>query len=74
MLPPGYRLEWSGQFEAMERAGKKLRVVVPITLAIIFLLLYFNFRSVTESAIVHALAPVRARRRRVAHVDARITT
>ena len=52
VLPPGYRLEWSGQFEAMERAGKKLRVVVPITIAIIFLLLYFNFRSVTESAIV----------------------
>jgi Cu(I)/Ag(I) efflux system membrane protein CusA/SilA len=51
-LPPGYRLEWSGQFEAMERAGKKLRIVVPITLAIIFVLLYFNFNSVTESAIV----------------------
>jgi Cu(I)/Ag(I) efflux system membrane protein CusA/SilA len=52
VLPAGYRLEWSGQFEAMERAGKKLRIVVPITIAIIFLLLYFNFRSVTESAIV----------------------
>ena len=52
VLPPGYRLEWSGQFEAMERAGKKLRIVVPITIAIIFLLLYLNFRSVTESAIV----------------------
>jgi copper/silver efflux system protein len=51
-LPAGYRVEWSGQFEAMERAGEKLRVVVPITLAIIFLLLYFNFRSVAESAIV----------------------
>ena len=56
-LPPGYRLEWSGQFEAMERAGEKLRVVVPITLAIIFLLLYFNFRSVTESAIVMLSLP-----------------
>ena len=56
-LPPGYRLEWSGQFEAMERAGKKLRVVVPITLAIIFLLLYFNFKSVTESAIVMLSLP-----------------
>ncbi|MBW3571867.1 MAG: CusA/CzcA family heavy metal efflux RND transporter, partial [Gemmatimonadetes bacterium] len=41
-LPPGYRIEWSGQFEAMERAGRRLRVVVPITLAIIFLLLYFQ--------------------------------
>jgi Cu(I)/Ag(I) efflux system membrane protein CusA/SilA len=56
-LPPGYRLEWSGQFEAMERAGEKLRVVVPITLGIVFLLLYFNFRSVTESAIVMLSLP-----------------
>ncbi len=56
-LPAGYRIEWSGQFEAMERAAEKLRVVVPITLAIIFLLLYFNFRSVTESAIVMLSLP-----------------
>ena len=56
-LPPGYRLEWSGQFEAMERAGRKLRVVVPLTLAIIFLLLYFNFRSITESMIVMLSLP-----------------
>ena len=56
-LPPGYRLEWSGQFEAMERAGERLRVVVPITLAIIFLLLYLNFGSVTESAIVMLSLP-----------------
>lgn len=56
-LPPGYRVEWSGQFEAMERAGEKLRFVVPITLAIIFLLLYFNFKSVTESAIVMLSLP-----------------
>ena len=56
-LPAGYRLEWSGQFEAMERAGKKLRFVVPITLAIILVLLYFNFRSVTESLIVMLSVP-----------------
>ncbi|MGH7463156.1 MAG: efflux RND transporter permease subunit, partial [Longimicrobiales bacterium] len=43
-LPPGYRLEWSGQFEAMERASRKLRYLVPITLVIIFLLLYWNFK------------------------------
>ena len=42
-MPTGYRLEWSGQFEAMERANRTLRVVVPITLVIIFLLLYINF-------------------------------
>ncbi|MEP6729013.1 MAG: efflux RND transporter permease subunit, partial [bacterium] len=57
VLPPGYRLEWSGQFEAMQRAGQKLRIVVPITLAIIFGLLYFNFRSVMESAIVMLSLP-----------------
>ncbi|HET7583493.1 MAG TPA: CusA/CzcA family heavy metal efflux RND transporter [Gemmatimonadaceae bacterium] len=56
-LPPGYRLEWSGQYEAMQRANKQLRVVIPITLAIIFLLLYFNFGSVTESAIVMLALP-----------------
>ena len=56
-LPPGYRLEWSGQFESLERATKRLKVVVPITLAIIFGLLYFNFRSVTESVIVMLSLP-----------------
>ncbi len=56
-LPAGYRLEWSGQFEAMERAGATLRIVVPITLAIIFLLLYWNFRSVAESALVMLSLP-----------------
>ncbi len=56
-LPAGYRLQWSGQFEAMERATARLRVVVPITLAIILLLLYFNFRSVTESLLVMLSLP-----------------
>ncbi|MQA91754.1 MAG: CusA/CzcA family heavy metal efflux RND transporter [Gemmatimonas sp.] len=56
-LPPGYRLEWSGQFEAMERATRRLRVVVPITLAIIFLLLFLQFGSVAESAIVMLSLP-----------------
>ena len=56
-LPSGYRIEWSGQFEALERAGRRLGVVVPITLAIIVLLLYFNFRSVTETAIVMLSLP-----------------
>ena len=56
-LPPGYRLEWSGQFEAMQRADRQLRIVVPFTLAIIFLLLYLNFGSVTESAMVMLALP-----------------
>ena len=56
-LPTGYRLEWSGQFEAMERAGERMRDVVLITLAIIFLLLYFQFRNVVESSLVMLSLP-----------------
>ena len=56
-LPTGYRLEWSGQFEAMQRANRTLRMVVPITIAIIFLLLYLNFGSVVESLIVMLSLP-----------------
>ena len=56
-LPAGYRLEWSGQFEAMERAGKMLRYVIPITLAIIVLLLYWNFGNFAETAIVMLSLP-----------------
>ena len=51
-LPPGYRLEWSGQFEFMQRAAAKLRVILPLTLFLVFLLLYMNFRSMTESLVV----------------------
>jgi Cu(I)/Ag(I) efflux system membrane protein CusA/SilA len=56
-LPAGYRLEWSGQYEAMERANRDLRYVVPITLAVIFLLLFFRFGSVAESAVVMLSLP-----------------
>ena len=56
-LPTGYRLEWSGQYESMQRASKRLRVVVPLTLLIIFGLLYFNFRSTAESLIVMVSLP-----------------
>jgi Cu(I)/Ag(I) efflux system membrane protein CusA/SilA len=51
-LPAGYRLQWSGQYEAMERVKQRLAVVVPLTIAIIALLLYLNFRTVAETAIV----------------------
>jgi len=57
VLPPGYRLEWSGQFEALERATRRLRIVVPITLAIILLLLYANFGSMKQSMIVMLSLP-----------------
>ena len=56
-LQPGYSIVWSGQYEYMQRAQQKMRVVIPATLAIIFLLLYFNFRSVGESLIVMLSLP-----------------
>ncbi|KIO48135.1 efflux RND transporter permease subunit [Nitrosospira sp. NpAV] len=56
-FPPGYYATWSGQFEYMERAQQKLKVVVPLTLTIIFLLLYLNFRRFTETFIVMLSVP-----------------
>ena len=56
-IPAGYTVTWSGQFEYMERAEARLRVVVPSTLLIIFLLLYFNFHNVLEPAIVMLSIP-----------------
>jgi copper/silver efflux system protein len=54
---PGTYATWSGQFEYMERATEKLKVVVPLTLLIIFLLLYLNFRRITETLIVMLSVP-----------------
>jgi Cu(I)/Ag(I) efflux system membrane protein CusA/SilA len=56
-MPAGYTLVWSGQYEFMRRVAQKLRLVVPVTLGIIFLLLYLNFRGVTESLIVMLSLP-----------------
>ena len=56
-FPPGYYVLWSGQFEYLERAEAKLAIVVPITLLIIFLLLYLNFRRLTETLIVMLSLP-----------------
>jgi copper/silver efflux system protein len=56
-FPPGSYVLWSGQFEYLERAKAKLRVVVPVTLLIIFLLLYLNFRRITETLIVMLSLP-----------------
>jgi Cu(I)/Ag(I) efflux system membrane protein CusA/SilA len=56
-LPTGYSLSWSGQYEYMQRAEQRLKLVVPITLGVIFLLLFFNFRSVTESLIIMLSLP-----------------
>jgi Cu(I)/Ag(I) efflux system membrane protein CusA/SilA len=56
-FPSGYYAAWSGQFESMERAIAKMKIVVPVTLLIIFLLLYLNFRRLTETLIVMLSVP-----------------
>ncbi|MBI5784718.1 MAG: efflux RND transporter permease subunit [Rhodocyclales bacterium] len=56
-FPPGYYIAWSGQFEYMERAIEKLKIVLPVTMLIIFLLLYMNFRRLTETLIVMLSVP-----------------
>ena len=56
-FPPGYYATWSGQFEYMQRAKEKLKLVIPLTLTLIFLLLYLNFRRLTETLIVMLSVP-----------------
>lgn len=56
-LPEGVSLKWSGQFEYMERANKRLSILIPLTLAVIFLLLYVHFGNLAESVIVMATLP-----------------
>ena len=56
-LPAGYSVAWSGQFEYLERASKRLKIVVPFTLAIIFLLLYLTFRSAASATLIMATLP-----------------
>ncbi|WMO16362.1 efflux RND transporter permease subunit [Pseudoalteromonas piscicida] len=57
-LPAGYSISWAGQYEYMERAKAKLTYVVPLTLGIIIVLLYLNFRSFSEVAIIMATLPM----------------
>ena len=56
-LPPGYALAWSGQFEYLERATERMKLVVPATLAVIFLLLYLLFRKAGDALLVMAAVP-----------------
>ncbi|MGI9174358.1 MAG: efflux RND transporter permease subunit, partial [Rhodothermales bacterium] len=56
-LPAGYSIKWSGQYEYMERAGRRLRVLIPITLAIIFLLLFLHFKNAWESTLLMVTLP-----------------
>jgi len=59
-LPPGYAVSWSGQYEAMSRVKQRLTVVVPLTISLIFFLLYLNTRSVTKTCIVLLAVPFSA--------------
>jgi copper/silver efflux system protein len=56
-LPPGYSISWSGQFEFLERATQKLKIVVPATLLIIFVLLYLIFRRFSDALLIMATLP-----------------
>ena len=56
-LPPGYRLDWAGQYRYLERAKARLAIVVPLTLLIIFMLLFFNSGSAIEAAMVMLAVP-----------------
>src|ERR1700716_941057 len=56
-FPPGYYVMWSGQYEYLERGTARLKIVVPVTLVIIFLLLYLNFRSIADTMIVMLSLP-----------------
>jgi len=56
-VPPGYSIFWSGQYEYMQRAKRRLQVIVPITLFLIFLILYINTKSIIKTAIVLSAVP-----------------
>ena len=56
-MPPGYAISWSGQFEYLERATQRLKLVVPATLVVIFVLLYLLFRSASDAGLVMAAVP-----------------
>lgn len=57
VLPAGYAIKWSGQYEYMERANERLRILVPITLAVIFLLLFMHFRNAGEALLLMVPLP-----------------
>jgi len=57
-LPPGYSISWAGQYQYLLRASERLRYIVPLTLVLIFLLLYLNFRNMTEALLVMGALPL----------------
>ena len=56
-MPAGYAVSWSGQFEYLERATQRLKLVIPVTLAVIFMLLYLLFKSLDDALLVMAAVP-----------------
>ncbi len=56
-IPPGYRLQWSGEYEYLEKTKERLKLVIPLTVLIIFVLIYFNTKSVTKTMIVLLAVP-----------------
>jgi copper/silver efflux system protein len=56
-LPAGYTVQWSGQFEAMERVRERLMLIVPVTLALVFMLLFLHFRNAAQTLIVMSTLP-----------------
>jgi copper/silver efflux system protein len=56
-LPAGYTLQWSGQFEAMERVRDRLKLIVPVTLGLVFMLLFLHFRNTAQTLIVMSTLP-----------------
>ncbi|WP_269502701.1 efflux RND transporter permease subunit [Burkholderia sp. IMCC1007] len=56
-LPPGYSIAWSGQFEYLERAAAKLRTVIPVTLVVIFVLLFLTFNSAADALLLMSTVP-----------------
>ncbi len=57
-LPPGYTISWAGQYQYLQRASERLSYIVPLTLTLIFFLLYLNFRNMTEALIVMGALPL----------------
>ena len=56
-IPPGYYMQWSGQYEFMQQVRERLQIIIPITLAVIFVLIYFNMKNITETLITMMTLP-----------------
>jgi len=72
-FPAGYHIEWAGQFQYIKQAEQRLKIVVPLTLLIIFILIYFNTRSVAKTCIVLLAVPFFTYRRVLVALAARLS-